>query len=69
MRLDTSKIDLDALMAMCEESMFGMSDNGFCVACGAEQGFIEPDAEERQCDACGEHTAYGAERLLLEMVA
>lgn len=38
---------------------------GFCLACGAEQGSIEPDARKSRCAACGAHKVYGAEELLL----
>ena len=43
--------------------------SGFCIACGAEAGGLEPDARRRLCDSCGAHTVYGAEELLIMTVA
>lgn len=56
-------------MAACEESMFGMSDDGFCIACGEDAMGVEPDAECYLCDACGERAVYGAEQIMLMTVA
>ena len=38
---------------------------GICIACANEQGGAEPDAENYECEACGELTVYGAEQLLI----
>mgnify|MGYP001566155748 CR=1 FL=1 len=38
---------------------------GFCIACGAEAGGVEPDARRYECECCGERAVYGAEELLL----
>jgi predicted RNA-binding Zn-ribbon protein involved in translation (DUF1610 family) len=42
---------------------------GFCIACGAEAYSVEPDARQYECESCGEHQVYGAEELLLYVVA
>tara|TARA_R110002050_G_scaffold3328_1_gene17439 strand:+ start:325 stop:546 length:222 start_codon:yes stop_codon:yes gene_type:complete len=44
-------------------------NEGFCVNtnCGSSSLGVEPDAEERRCDACQEFTLYGAERVLIMM--
>lgn len=42
---------------------------GFCIACGHEQDGCEPDAKEYECDNCGQKKVYGAEELLMMMVA
>ena len=42
---------------------------GFCIACGAEQEGVEPDARKYTCEACGEPKVYGAEELLIMNVA
>jgi DNA-directed RNA polymerase subunit RPC12/RpoP len=39
--------------------------SGFCLACGAEVGNIEPDAGKYRCPACDAHKVYGAEQLVL----
>ena len=38
---------------------------GLCTACGYEQGGVEPDGEQYECESCGANTVYGAEQLLL----
>lgn len=40
-------------------------DVGFCLACGAENEGVEPDARKYECDECGKEKVYGAEELLL----
>lgn len=42
---------------------------GFCIACGKAQKFVEPDAERYACAKCKALAVYGAEQLLLLMVA
>lgn len=41
------------------------SNAGFCLACGAEHGCVEPDARKYHCTCCGAHKVYGAEELIL----
>ncbi len=44
----------------------GMSlDLGFCIQCGAEREYCEPDAREYSCNYCGECAVYGAEELVI----
>ena len=38
---------------------------GFCLACGAEQGGVEPDGRRYECVSCGAPKVFGAEELLL----
>ncbi len=40
---------------------------GFCTACGAEAGGVEPDAREAPCEACGEPAVFGAEELMFHL--
>jgi len=49
-----------------QESMFGESSEGICIACGSTQGGCEPDARKYRCEACGENTVFGFEQALLE---
>ena len=37
---------------------------GFCIACGDEAFGVEPDAENYECESCGECRVFGAEQLL-----
>lgn len=39
---------------------------GFCVACGNEQSYCEPDARNYECEDCGENKVFGAEQCILE---
>ena len=38
---------------------------GWCLACGAEHGCVEPDARKYPCTDCGAHKVYGHEELAL----
>ena len=40
-------------------------NDGFCLACGATVGGVEPDARRYTCEACDEPKVYGLEELLL----
>lgn len=42
---------------------------GFCAACGEEAFNVEPDARRYRCESCGARAVYGAEELVLMMVA
>jgi hypothetical protein len=43
---------------------------GICLACGEEaDSFVEPDAEDYHCEACGESSVYGLEQIILLSVA
>jgi len=59
------QINKDVLMAAVEDSMFGMGNLGFCLACGAERDGCEPDARNYPCDECGENEVFGAEEVML----
>lgn len=61
-------IGMDELMTAVSESQVGMSDVGFCLACGAEVYQIEPDARRCRCESCGERRVYGAEEILIRVV-
>ncbi len=40
--------------------------DGLCLACGEiKDGNVEPDAENYECDNCGEHQVIGIEFALL----
>ena len=59
------KLDPDAVMEAAHESTFGLGNEGFCIACGAEASNVEPDARKYECDVCGEKAVYGAPELVL----
>ena len=53
------------VMEATEDSTFGMDSTGFCIKCGAEQSGCEPDAQEYECESCGEPAVFGAQELLI----
>jgi hypothetical protein len=58
-------ITIDQIIAAIEDD-----DNlGFCVKCGATAYEVEPDTRGRRCETCNAHGVYGAEELLLHVVA
>jgi hypothetical protein len=55
------KVDLERVMEAVQfDEMVG-----FCLACGHEQGPVEPDARRYECEECGERQVYGAEEILI----
>jgi hypothetical protein len=60
-----SKVTLAQVLAAIESGDY----MGFCLACGAEQEGVEPDARKYKCEACGEDKVYGCEELLIMNVA
>ena len=41
---------------------------GICTSCEETQMFVEPDAENYECESCGEHTVQGKDNLIMELV-
>ena len=58
-------IDPDRLLEAAQEQMFGTEDIGFCIKCGEERPYTEPDARNYPCNACGENSVYGASELII----
>jgi predicted RNA-binding Zn-ribbon protein involved in translation (DUF1610 family) len=56
-----ARIKLDQILTAVESGEY----IGICIACGAEQEGVEPDARKYKCDDCGEPKVYGAEELLM----
>jgi len=56
---------LDRVMAAVRSDEF----MAFCVACGDEAYGLEPDTRAEPCEACGKKAVFGAQELLLRMVA
>ena len=66
MKLHTS-LTLNRVHEAAEDQMFGTSNPGFCIACGADHDECEPDAREYECYECGEHKVYGAAEILMTL--
>jgi len=60
-------IDMDHLLDAAHASELGVGNIGICVACGEEQGGVEPDARNYRCEGCGRLAVYGAPELLLRV--
>lgn len=60
-------ITLQRVAAAVERHMTGLDDPGFCTACGAEAEGVEPDAEDYECEHCGESAVQGADNLLVTL--
>lgn len=58
-------LTLERMVEAIEEA--GLSNPGFCTACGADAEGCEPDATDYECEECGEYKVMGAEQLLLEL--
>jgi len=61
-------VTLDRITTAVERQMTTLDDPGFCTACGAEAGGVEPDARRYECESCGSHAVYGAEELFIRLV-
>lgn len=62
-----SSITPERVMAAVERHNTTLDNPGFCLACGAEAEGVEPDAENYECEVCGESRVFGAEQLLIMM--
>lgn len=65
------EVERQTLIDLALEAMEEDDDSaGFCVKCGERRdGWTEPDACKYPCDVCGTNTVYGAQELLLMLVA
>ena len=60
-----SRVELEEVIAAVQRD----DGTGFCLRCGEECLGVEPDARRYRCDGCGELAVYGAEEILLGVVA
>lgn len=51
------------------EAIRADDNQGFCIDCGEEAYGVEPDARRYTCEVCEHKAVYGAEELLLHVVA
>ena len=58
-------LDFDVIMDAAERQAFGLDNPGFCLSCGVEANGCEPDAENYECEACGEKQVFGASQILM----
>jgi len=55
------------VMTAVEEGMCGLASPGFCNACGDPCDGVEPDAQNYECETCGEHEVFGAEEFIHDL--
>lgn len=55
----------DVPESMIRENIFGMGNEGICLACGDFRGECEPDARKYECWNCGKHEVYGLEEAMM----
>ena len=60
-------VTLERITNAVERQRTSLDDPGFCAACGAEAGGVEPDTRRYECEGCGVHAVYGAEELLIRL--
>jgi hypothetical protein len=60
-----ANLKLDQVVNAAENQLFDLSNPGFCLACGEEVDYCEPDAREYHCELCGERKVYGAMEILM----
>lgn len=61
-------ITVERVCEAVERHGTSLDDPGFCTACGAEAQGVEPDAEDYECEGCGEPAVQGAENLLMRLM-
>ncbi len=59
----------ERVIAAAERRGASLDDPGICLACGGDVDGVEPDAQEYECEHCGENDVYGVEELLLHLAA
>jgi predicted RNA-binding Zn-ribbon protein involved in translation (DUF1610 family) len=57
----------ERILDAVERGATTLDDPGFCLACGAEAHGVEPDAEDYECESCGEHRVWGAEQIMFTL--
>lgn len=62
------KITQRKILGAVKRALQGLDNPGFCIACGAEADYVEPDARKCECEVCGELKVYGAEELMMMTV-
>ena len=64
----TKSVTLERVTEIVQTNHRHAEDGGVCVACGAEPDCVESDAENYECESCGENAVFGAEQLLIYYV-
>lgn len=65
---DTPRITADLIAELQEMDQHAESP-GWCRACGAVAGDVEPDAERYTCENCGAKAVDGIELIVIDYAA
>lgn len=58
-------VGVETILDASNRTIFGNDFLGYCLSCGTEHDSVEPDAEEYECENCGEHQVYGIENIIM----
>jgi hypothetical protein len=61
-------ITYEKVAEAAQRQIFGTDNPGFCLSCGEEQDGCEPDAQNYECESCGESEVFEAEFILFSIV-
>jgi rRNA maturation endonuclease Nob1 len=61
------KITKDAVLKMIGRHQRTLDNPGACTNCGKTYEDVEPDAQDDECEHCGELAVTGCENLLLNL--
>jgi predicted RNA-binding Zn-ribbon protein involved in translation (DUF1610 family) len=62
------QVHKDVTLARVMEAVEADDNVGFCISCGEEAFYVEPDARKYECESCGEKKVYGASELLIQQL-
>jgi len=58
-------LTIETIIKGAEETMCGLENIGFCLACGEQADGCEPDARNYECESCGASMVFGAEEIVM----
>jgi hypothetical protein len=64
MIMNHASITDERVMDAIEAAQTSLDNPGFCRACGEDAYDCEPDAQNYECECCGENQVFGAEEFL-----
>jgi hypothetical protein len=60
-------ITVERVAEATEREMIALDNPGFCLICGGEADYCEPDARNYHCEFCGAEQVFGAAELLVHL--
>jgi hypothetical protein len=62
--MNHASITDERVMDAIESAQTSLDNPGFCRSCGEDADGCEPDAQNYECEYCGENQVFGAEEFL-----